>query len=139
MGFSLFWIKIEFTQLTINFAADALPVAFRCTPCLVKCSLFCSNFNNVASLKGFTIFISLVLKESTSLLTQDVSGRSNLKKFTKLGTKMVAHHCHPRQSDFHTLSGVEREGKSLCQRMTAACKHKYLIVEMPDDRRSQEQ
>jgi len=77
IGFSLFWIKIEFTQLNINFAAKALPVAFRCTPCLVKCSLFHSNFNNVASLKGFTIFISLCLKGSTSLLTQDVSGKSN--------------------------------------------------------------
>ena len=63
IGFSLYWIKIEFTQSNINFAADALPVAFRCIPCLVKCSFFRSNFNNVASLKGFTIFISLCLRK----------------------------------------------------------------------------
>jgi hypothetical protein len=78
LGFSFFWIKIEFTQLTINSVADALPKAFRCFPCLVKCSFLCSTFSIVANLKGPTIYVSLLLKDSTSLLTQDVSGRSNL-------------------------------------------------------------
>ena len=63
-------------------------MAFRCIPCLVKCSLFCSNFSNVASLKGFTIFVSLLLKESTSLLIHDVYGRSNLCG-TPIKTKLV--------------------------------------------------
>jgi len=56
IGFSIFWI--QFTQLIISFAADALPLAFRCIPRVVKCSLFCSNFNNVASVIDFTIFVS---------------------------------------------------------------------------------
>jgi hypothetical protein len=53
---------------------------------------------------------------------------------------MAARRCHPWQCVFRALSdGVEREGKSHCQRMNALRMRKYLIAEMPDDRESQQQ